>query len=125
MARYTLWWNEGSLQSFWSKYDSKVHLGTPNEQIASLLNLELTIPALLQVATYRNHRVDLALLLIRIVGAYLDAKYIHNDISPSNVMFHFDKRKADTVYIGICDWGISSRVVEMSHQGTVMRPWRN
>ena len=112
MAGYTLWWNGGSLESFWSKYDSKVHLGTPNEQIASLPNSELTIPELERVATYRNHRVDLALSLLRIVGACHDAKYIHNDISPSNVLLHFDEWKADTVYIGICDWGLSSRVLE-------------
>ena len=41
-----------------------------------------------------------------------DANYIHNDISPSNVLLHFDEWRTDTVYIGLCDWGLSSRIVK-------------
>ena len=37
---------------------------------------------------------------------------ILHDNSPSNVLLHFDKQKNGRVYIGICDWGLSSRVVE-------------
>ena len=66
---------------------------------------------------YRKSRLDLALLLLVIVERCHEANYIHNDISPTNVLLHFDDWKADTVYIGICDWGLSSRVVEKE-------PWR-
>ena len=75
-------------------------------------NSELTIPELVLVVAYHNHRVDLVLSLLRIVGACHDAKYIHNDISPSNVLLHFDKWKADTVYIRIYDWDLSNKVIE-------------
>ena len=62
--------------------------------------------------TYCKNRTDLALSLLLIVGKCHDANYIQKDITPTNVLLHFDDWKADTVHIGICDWRLSSRVVE-------------
>ena len=64
------------------------------------------------IATYRRNRVNLTLSLLVIVEKCHDAQYMHNDITPSNVLLHFDNWKEHRVYIGICDWGLSSRVVE-------------
>ncbi|KAG0595207.1 hypothetical protein M758_UG149200 [Ceratodon purpureus] len=36
----------------------------------------------------------------------------HNDISPGNVLLHFPEDKVSEVYIGVCDWGLASRVCE-------------
>jgi tRNA A-37 threonylcarbamoyl transferase component Bud32 len=72
----------------------------------------LTKEELAWVATYRKNRVNLALSLLVIVGKCHDAQYMHNDITPSNVLLYFDDWKEQRVYIGICDWGLSSRVVE-------------
>ena len=112
MEGYTLWWNGGSLLSFLSKYNSKVGEGVPVDEIKKQVHIGLTSEELQWVATYRKNRVDLALSLLVIVEKCHDANYIHNDITPTNVLLHFDDWKANTVYIGICDWGISSRVVE-------------
>ena len=49
-----------------------------------------------------------------VVRACHNAEYIHNDISPSDVLLHFDEKKANTAYIGICDWSLSNRVVELA-----------
>lgn len=112
MEGYTLWWNGGSVGSFWSKYNSKVSETMPLDEIVLLRDTGFTAEELGWIATYRKNRVNLTLSLLVVVGKCHEANYIHNDISPSNVLLHFDDWKADTVYIGICDWGLSSRVVE-------------
>ena len=33
---------------------------------------------------------------------------LHNDLSPNNVMLHFPRDRDDTVFIGVCDWGMST-----------------
>jgi serine/threonine protein kinase len=35
---------------------------------------------------------------------------LYNDLSPSNIMLHFPPGKPENVYIGVCDWGMASRV---------------
>jgi len=47
-----------------------------------------------------------SLSLLVIVGKCHNAKYIHNDISTSNVLLHFNLWKVNTVYLGICNWGL-------------------
>jgi serine/threonine protein kinase len=37
---------------------------------------------------------------------------LHNDLSPSNIMLHFPLEKLENVYIGMCDLGMASCVVE-------------
>ena len=97
---------------------------TLNEQIRSMAHESLTISQLGWVATYRTNRINLALSLLMIVRACHDAKYIHNDISLSNVLFHFDEEKANTVYIGLCDWGLSVELWSWYHQSTITSQWK-
>jgi len=112
MDGYTLWWNGGSLKSFWENYDRKVPENLEHNDIQRDGPTDMSTHDLKRVATYRRKRLDLALSLLVIVGKCHEANYIHNDITPTNILLHFDEWKEDTVYIGICDWGISSRVVE-------------
>ena len=37
---------------------------------------------------------------------------LHNDFNPNNVMLHFPRDRAGTVFIGICDWGIAIWIQE-------------
>ena len=50
-----------------------------------------------------------------------EAELLHNDLSPSNVMFHFgaldDVRR---VFIGVIDWGRASRSREKIHSHYVV-----
>ncbi|MBE3102757.1 MAG: protein kinase, partial [Bacilli bacterium] len=112
MEGYTLWWNGGSVHSFLAKYNSKVSEALPVDEIEQQQETGLSKVELGWIATYRRNRVNLALSLLVIVGKCHDANYLHNDISSSNVLLHFDPWKGNTVYIGICDWGLSGRVVE-------------
>jgi serine/threonine protein kinase len=112
MEGYSLWWNGGSLINFWAKYNSKVSETMNVDDIAKLRDTTLTKEELEWVATYRKNRVSLALSLLLTVAKCHDANYIHNDISTSNVLLHFDPWKDNTVYIGLCDWGLSGRVKE-------------
>jgi serine/threonine protein kinase len=112
MEGYTLWWNGGSLISFLSKYNKKVAESVDVDDIVNQRETGLTTEELEWIATYRRNRVSLALSLLVIVGKCHDANYLHNDISTSNVLLHFDPWKVNTVYIGLCDWGLSGRVVE-------------
>ena len=61
--------------------------------------------------------MNLALSLLVIVATCHDEGFVHNDLSPSNVLLHFDPWKQNVVYIGVCDWGLSGRVVEKDITG--------
>ena len=37
---------------------------------------------------------------------------LHNDLSPSNIMLHFPPKKSKNMYIGVCEWGMASRIKE-------------
>ncbi len=111
MEAYTLWWNGGSLKTFWEKFDSKVSEGTAHENI-KFSNSGLTVAELDMVEAYRRNRAKLALALIEVIGKCHSFDILHNDLSPSNVLLHFPESDATKVYIGVCDWGLASRVVE-------------
>jgi hypothetical protein len=112
MEAYTLWWNGGSLHSFWTKYDSKVRPGISDDEY-HLVNVEGLVPADVdRVKVYRKNRVKLALSLLTIMDKCHAQNILHNDLSPSNIMLHFPPGKSGNVYIGVCDWGMASRVKE-------------
>lgn len=112
MEGYTLWWNGGSLQKFWKDINNKISEAVSIDDIAKQTHSGLNAQQLQWVKTYRKNRVNLALSFLVIVAKCHDENYLHNDLSPSNVLLHFDPFKENTVYIGICDWGLSGRVVE-------------
>lgn len=65
-----------------------------------------------KIVAFRKNRAMLAWGLIYVMDLVQKAKILHNDLSPSNVLLHFPPENVDVAYIGVCDWGLASRVVE-------------
>lgn len=114
MEGFSLWWNGGSYKDFETNINRKVPPHLEYHEIPKVLDSGLSDLQLQWVVTFRKKRLELALSLLVIVGKCHDANYLHNDITPTNVLLHFDDWIPETVYIGLCDWGISSRVVEQA-----------
>ena len=64
------------------------------------------------IKAYRTNAAKLAMSLIITMAHVYKSKILHNDISSSNILFHFLPDHVDRVYIGICDWGMASRFIE-------------
>jgi serine/threonine protein kinase len=112
MEAYMLWWNGSSLHRYWTKYNSKVSEATSYEDY-HLVNAASLLPNNVdRVKAYRKNRVKLVLSLLTIMDKCHAQNILHNDLSPSNIMLHFPPRKPENVYIGVCDWGMASRVKE-------------
>ena len=64
----------------------------------------------------KNH-LELAYAFLCIMAyAGKEAELLHNDLSPSNVMFHFDAiDDVHQVFISVIDWGRASRSKEKIH----------
>jgi serine/threonine protein kinase len=60
----------------------------------------------------RTKSAKLAMSLIMTMAHVYKSKILHNDISPSNILLHFPPDHIDRIYIGVCDWGMASRVIE-------------
>jgi hypothetical protein len=101
MEAYTLWWNGGSLKSFWTNYNSKVSEATSYEDY-HLVNAGLLSDDVDKVKAYRKNRVKLVLSLLTIMGKCHAENILHNDLSPSNIMLYFLPEKSENVYIGVC-----------------------
>lgn len=65
-----------------------------------------------RIVAFRKNRAMLAWALIYVMDLVHKAKIIHNDLSPSNILLHFPPHQVETAYIGVCDWGMASRIVE-------------
>ena len=63
---------------------------------------------------YRKNRAYLAWALMCIVDIVHKHDVLHNDLSPNNVMLHFPRDRDDTVFIGMCDWGMSTWMNEVA-----------
>jgi hypothetical protein len=109
MEAYTLWWNGGSLHSFWTKYNSKVSKATSYKDY-HLVNAGLQPCKVDRVKAYQKNRMKLVLSLLTIMDKCHAHNILHNDLSPSNIMLHFPPGKSKTVYIGVCDWSMASRI---------------
>ena len=111
MEAYTLWWNGDCIQNFLHRENALVSEGIANSNILKP-PVNLPIATLQRVQTFRNNRAKLAWALICIMDRVHKGHLMHNDISPGNVLLHFPEDKVDQVYIGVCDWGLASRVCE-------------
>ena len=101
---YTLWWNGNSLASVW-RIDSKYEEEHEDDILRSA---GIDLDARLELCVYRKNRAYLAWALMCIMDVVHSQRLLHNDLSPNNVMLHFPKHKSDAVYIGVCDWGMTS-----------------
>jgi serine/threonine protein kinase len=71
-----------------------------------------TMQDLEMILAYRTKAAKLAVSLIMTMARVHKSKILYNDIFPSNILFHFPPDHVDRVYIGVCDWGMASRVIE-------------
>jgi hypothetical protein len=112
MEAYTLWWNGGSLHSFWTKYNSKVSKATSYEDYHLVNAADLLPDDVDRVKAYQKNWVKLVLSLLTIMDKCHAQNILHNDLLPSNIMLHLSPGKPENVYIGVCDWGMATRVKE-------------
>jgi hypothetical protein len=103
MEAYTLWWNGGSLHSFWTKYNYKVSAATSYEDYYLVNVVGLLPDDVDRVKAYRKNGVKLVLSLLTIMDKCHAQNILYNDLSPSNIMLHFPPGKLENVYIGVCD----------------------
>jgi serine/threonine protein kinase len=109
MEAYTLWWNGGSVRSFW-RTNSFVKLSEEYEYITR--HPDHPMDVLEKIKAFRIKRAKLAMSLIMTMARVHKKKILHNDIFPSNILLHFPPDHVDTVYIGVCDWGMATRIIE-------------
>ena len=101
---YSLWWNGGSVRDI-RNYDKSVAETHPNEILGHLgLDFELRK----RLVAYWKNRAYLAWALMCIVDIVHKHDVLHNDLNPNNVMLHFPRDRDDTVFIGVCDCGMST-----------------
>lgn len=110
MECYAQWWNGGTLKDMFEvdhDYREPDEIGDigydPNPQ---------TLQKRKRLMAYRRNRTELAWALVCIVDAVQQDRVLHNDITPSNILLHFPDESGLIVWIGICDWGMGSRIKE-------------
>jgi hypothetical protein len=101
---YSMWWNGGSLKNM-RVYDYQV----PDVHEHTLLQTHgPDFKARKRLVVYRRHRAYLEWALMCIVDVVHKHDVLHNDLNPNNVMLHFSQDRENTVFIGVCDWGMAS-----------------
>ena len=101
---YSMWWNGGSLKNM-RIYDHQV----PEDHERDILQMPgADFEARKRLVVYRKHRAYLAWALMCIVDVVHNQDVLHNDLNPNNVMLHFPEDRENTVFIGVCDWGMAS-----------------
>lgn len=101
---YSLWWNGGSVNHM-RMYDHTI----PDVHESRILQLPgPDFDSRKRLVVYRKHRAYLAWALMCIVDVVHKHDVLHNDLNPNNVMLHFPTDREDTVFIGVCDWGMAS-----------------
>jgi serine/threonine protein kinase len=101
---YSLWWNGGSLKHM-RVYDYQV----PDVHESRILEAPgPDFDSRKRLVVYRKHRAYLAWALMCIVDVVHKHDVLHNDLNPNNVMLHFPQDRENTVFIGVCDWGMAS-----------------
>jgi serine/threonine protein kinase len=124
MEAYTLWWNGGSFRSF-MRINSKV---SPAEDYEKILNHPThTMQELEMIKAYCIKAAKLAMSLTITMARVHKSKILHNDISPSNILFHFPPDHVDRVYIGVCDWSMATASLRKFPQCMVIQQrlkWR-
>jgi len=65
----------------------------------------LDIEGQTQLIAFRQNCVKLAWAFINIMNVVHHFGILHNDLSKDNIMLHFLPNKLEVVCIGICNWG--------------------
>jgi serine/threonine protein kinase len=107
---YTYWWNGGSLHEM-LKLDDKV--GDKHLHWSKVKDISgLTEEEVQKISLFRRHRMKLAWGLVYIMNLVHKVGVLHNDLSPTNILLHFPAVPSDKICIGVCDWGMASRIQE-------------
>jgi hypothetical protein len=80
MEAYTLWWNGGSLLSFWTKYNSKVSEATSYKDYHLVNAAGLLLCDVDRMKAYWKNRVKLVLSLLTIMDKCHAQNILHNDL---------------------------------------------
>ena len=106
---YAFWWNGRSLwnmlnldKSYPDNIPMRLAYSSPSED---------DVVAAHKLARFRKKRTELAWALLHIMYGVHVARYLHNDISLDNILLHFPMDES-CVYIGVCDWGMSTYATE-------------
>ena len=116
MAAYTLWWNGGHLGDLLS-VDKLVSRTTEWHELHRIRQLPEEKQK--EVSLFRRHKAKLAWALVYVTHLMHQTLVLHNDLSPRNVLLHYPDYSNEIINIGICDFGLTSRVNENapSHYG--------
>ena len=101
---YSLWWNGSSIRDM-RNYDKSVAEMHPNKILG---HPGPDFESQNRLVAYRKNRAYLAWALICIVDIVLKHDVLHNNLNPNNIMLHFPRDRDDTVFIGMCDWRMST-----------------
>jgi hypothetical protein len=109
--RYTLWWNGGTIREMlrneaqFNREDVHITL-----QAAILIDSRDDYQKKLELATrvdvFRKKHHELAWTFLNTRNNVHHCHTLHNNISPDNVLLHFQPNFPDKVYIGICNWAM-------------------
>ena len=86
-------------------YDKSVAETLPNKILG---HLGPDFESRKQLVVYRKNRAYLAWALMCIVDVVHKHVVLHNDLNPNNIMLHFPRDRDDTIFIGVCNWGMST-----------------
>ena len=113
MECYSQWWNGGTLGAMFILDKNN----RDPEEIGELAYhaTPQTMQEAKHIMAYRRNRTELAWALLCIVDAVQQCSVLHNNITPENIMLHFPNNDGRTVWIGLCDWGMGSRINEETH----------
>jgi serine/threonine protein kinase len=116
MEAYTLWWNGGHLGEL---LDLNKKVSPTCEWHEMHLIRELPEEKQKEVSLFRRHKAKLAWTLVYVTHLLHQSSVLHNDLSPRNILLHYPDYSNEIINIGICDFGITSRINEKapSHYG--------
>jgi hypothetical protein len=71
----------------------------------------MTMLELEKILVFCSKLAKLALSLIKIMDGVHKGRILYNNISLSNILFHFPRNHVDRVYLGMCGWSLASCIV--------------
>ena len=106
---YMHWWNGGTLREMLRRDREAgdnlfIHytfgLGEEDDLLQGM-----------RLRLFRSKRTELAWALLNIMNEVHKTGNLHNDLSPDNILLHFPQDESK-IYIGVCDWGLTSKIGE-------------
>ncbi len=111
MEAYTLWWNGetlGEMLDYNTKYSPII------DNFTLLWQSRLTMERWTWLVAFRRNCVKLAWAFINIINEVHHYGILHNNLSKNNNMLHLSIDKPDVMYIGVCNWGQTKRLQEVT-----------